>query len=80
MYQTQHRIAKRSRKRRQQNKVKKQNTKLRNIVIFNKPIENPMSKVDVKIVTTRKQYIKWSFRSTSETIFWQGNKNKKRKV
>ena len=39
-------------------KIKKQNVKLRNNVIFGKSIENPMSKVDVKIVTARKQYLK----------------------
>ena len=43
------------------NKIKKQNTKLRSIAIL---IENPMNKVNVKIVTTRKQYLKWSFRPT----------------
>ena len=40
------------------NKIKKQNVKLRNNVIFGKSIENPMNKVDVKIVTARKQYLK----------------------
>ena len=29
----------------------------RNIAIFGKGMENPMNKVDVKIVTTRKQYL-----------------------
>ena len=29
----------------------------RNIAIFGKAIENPMNKVDVKLVTTRKQYL-----------------------
>ena len=43
------------------NKVKKQNSKLRNNAIFGKSIENPMSKVDLKIVTTREQCLKWSF-------------------
>ena len=43
------------------NKIKKQNTKLRSIAIL---IENPVNKVNVKIVTTRKQYLKWSFRPT----------------
>ena len=42
------------------NKIKKQNSKLRNSAIFGKSIENPMFKVDVKIVTTRKKYLKWS--------------------
>ena len=27
-------------------------------------IENPMNKIDVKIVTSRKQYLKWSLKST----------------
>ena len=46
------------------NKIKKQNIKLRNNVIFGKSIENPMNKVDVKIVTARKQYLKGLFRPT----------------
>ena len=46
------------------NKIKKQNSKLRNNSIFGKSIENPVNKVDVKIVTTRKQYLKWSSRPT----------------
>ena len=37
---------------------------LRNNAIFGKSIENPTSKVDVKIVATGKQYLKWSFRPT----------------
>ena len=43
------------------NKVKKQNAKLRKNAIFGKSIENPMNKLDVETVTTRKQYLKWSF-------------------
>ena len=38
------------------NKIKNQNAKLRNSDIFGKWMKNPMSKVHVKIVTTRKQY------------------------
>ena len=38
-------------------KQKKQNSNLRNNAIFGRPIENPKNKVDVKIVTTRKQYL-----------------------
>ena len=38
------------------NIVKKQNTKLRNSTVFGKSIENPMDKVDVKVVTTRKLF------------------------
>ena len=36
--------------------------KIKNNSIFGKPIENPKNKVDVIIVTTRKQKVKWSFR------------------
>ena len=43
------------------NKIKKRNVKLRNNAIFGKSIENPMNKVEVKIVTTRKRYLKLSF-------------------
>ena len=52
-----------SRKRRQQNKKKKK-TKLKNNAIFGKTIRNPMSKVDVKLVISRKKYLMWSFRQT----------------
>ena len=45
-------------------KIKQQNAKLRNNVIFGKLIENPMHQANVKIVTTRKQYLKLSFRPT----------------
>ena len=41
------------------NKIKKQNAKLRNNAIFGNSTENPMNKVDVNTVTTRKQYLKW---------------------
>ena len=43
------------------NKTKKQNAKLRNYAIFGKFKENPANKVDVKIGTTRKQYLQWLF-------------------
>ena len=43
------------------NKIIKQNTKLRNNAIFDELIENPMNKIGVTIVTTRKQYLKGSF-------------------
>ena len=46
------------------NKIKKQNAKLRNNATFGKSIENSMNKLDVTIVTRRKQYLKWSFRPT----------------
>ena len=36
-------------------KIKTQNTKLRNNALFGKSIENPVKKVDVKIINTRKQ-------------------------
>ena len=45
-------------------KIKKQNVKLRNNAIFGKSTETPLNKVDAKFVTTRKQYLKWSFRPT----------------
>ena len=38
---------------------KKQNAKLKNNAAFGKLIENSMNKIDIKIVTTRKQYLKW---------------------
>ena len=44
------------------NKIKELNAKLRNNAIFSKSIENPIKNVDVKIVTTRRQYLKWSSR------------------
>ena len=37
---------------------------MRNNAIFGKSIVKSMNKVDVKIMTTRKQYTKWSFRPT----------------
>ena len=43
------------------NKTKKQNAELRNYAIFGKFKENPANKVDVKIGTTRKQYLQWLF-------------------
>ena len=43
---------------------KKTNAKLRDNVVFGKSKENPMNNGDVKIVITRKQYLKWSFRPT----------------
>ena len=43
------------------NKIKKRNAKLRNNAIFGKSIENPMNKVEIKIVTTRKRCLKLSF-------------------
>ena len=45
------------------NKVKKQNSKSRNNDIFGKSIEKPMKKIDIKFVTTRRQY-SWAFRPT----------------
>ena len=55
---TLYKFAKRSREK--VRKIKKQNQN----AVFAKSIENPMSKVDVKVVTTREQYLKWSFRPT----------------
>ena len=43
-------------------KVKKENAKLITDTIFDISLENAVSKVDVKTVIARKQYIKWSFR------------------
>ena len=43
-------------------KIKNENVRLRNNAIFGKSIENPMKKFDITIVTTKKQYLKWSFR------------------
>ena len=41
------------------NKIKTQNAKLRTTSIFGKSIKNPVNKVNVKIVTSRKQYLRW---------------------
>ena len=38
---------------------------MRNNAIFGKSMEDPMNKVDVKLVAIRKQYLKWSFRATA---------------
>ena len=67
-----------SRKRRQQNQ--KENAKLRNNVIFGKSIENPMKKLDVTIVTNRKNYINWSFRETIRREKQLDNGLKDRKI
>ena len=40
------------------NKIKKQNAKLRNNAVCGKSIENAINQVDVKVVATRKQYLK----------------------
>lgn len=40
------------------NKIKKQNAKLRNNAVCSKSIENAINQVDVKVVATRKQYLK----------------------
>lgn len=53
---TSYSFATRSRKRKYQNQ--KRNTKLRNNATFGKSIENPLNKIDVKTVTTRKQSLK----------------------
>ena len=45
-------------------KINKQNAKLKNNTLFDKSIENPMKNIDVKILITSKQYLKWSFRPT----------------
>ena len=39
-------------------KLRIKKAKLRNNVMFGNSIEYPVNKVDVKIVTTRKQYLK----------------------
>ena len=46
------------------NKIKKQNVKLRKNALFGNSVENPINKVVVKLVTTRKQYLKRPFRPT----------------
>ena len=43
-------------------KIKKQNVKLRKNSLFGNSVENPINKVVVKFVTTRKQYLKRPFR------------------
>ena len=40
------------------NKIKKHHAKLRNNSIFSNLLENPMKKIDVKIVSSRKEYLK----------------------
>ena len=44
------------------NKIKELNAKLRKNAIFSKSIENSIKNVDIKIVTTRRQCLKWSSR------------------
>ena len=41
-----------------------QDTKLKTNAIFGKSIENPVNKVDGKMVSNRKHYLKWSFGPT----------------
>ena len=48
------------------NKVKKQNDKSTNKALFGKPIKN--LKINVKIVNTRKQCLKWLFRPTFKKL------------
>ena len=43
------------------NKMKRQNSILRNNAVFGKSIETPIKKVDTNIGTTRKQYFKWFY-------------------
>ena len=45
------------------NKIKKQNSNLRNSAIFGKSVKNVKNQIDIKNLTTRKQYLKGSFRS-----------------
>ena len=45
-------------------KLQKHNAKLRKSAIIGKSTEKPMNWVDVRIVTSRRQYVKWSFRPT----------------
>ena len=54
---TQYRLAKRNRKIRWKNFFLK-NAKLKSNAIFGKSIENPINKIDVKVATTRKEYLK----------------------
>ena len=53
-------------------KIKKQNAKLRSNVIFGKLTENMLNKVNVKIDTSRKQYLKWSFRQKKKKKIHNG--------
>ena len=53
--------SKQNQKNKKVNKIKNQKPKLRNDAIFGKPIKYPMNKVDVKIVSSRKQCLNWSF-------------------
>ena len=50
----------------------KKKTKSRNNVIFDELIENSINKVDVKIVTTRKPYLKRSLRPKRKKQFDNG--------
>ena len=45
-------------------KVKNQNDKSKSIALFDKLIKTLMNKIDVKMLTISKQYLKWSFRPT----------------
>ena len=45
-------------------KKQMQDTKLKTNAIFGKSIENPVNKVDGKMVSNRKHYLKWSFGPT----------------
>ena len=60
-------------------RIKNENAKLRNNSIFGKSVEHPTNKVDVKVVTTKKQYLKSSFIATynREKLFCNGPVEKK---
>ena len=45
-------------------KTKRQYSELRKNALFGKSTENPLNETDLKIVTSRKQYLKWLFRPT----------------
>ena len=47
-------------------KKSKQHAKLRHSAILCEPIEDPMKKVNVKVVGTRKQYLKWYFKASGK--------------
>ena len=60
--------------------MKNENAKLRNNSIFGESMEHPTNNVDVKVVTTKKQYLKSSLTATfnREKLFSNGTVEKKK--